>query len=1618
MFRAFLPAIVAAWWCLFGSSYAQAFRAGASAIDVTPMKFPVIQNGGFLERQIHLATEKLYARCLALDDGQTRMAIVVVDSCMIPRTLCDEAKALAYEKTGLPPDKILIAATHTHSAPSVMDHCLGSRADPDFTEFLPPKIAEAIVTAVDSLEPAKVAWSQVDAGAFTHCRRWITRHDSLLEDPFGQRTVHAMMHPGHENAQYVGPSGPKDPWLTFLSVRRTNGEPLALFGHFAMHYFGGHAGASADYFGHFVKQVKERLAPDSKDFVGILSQGTSGDIWRADYGEPKEDVSIEGYTKGLVDLVMEAHKELAFEADVDLAMAEKRIMLGRRLPNGERLTWARRLLGEMGDRRPQNRPEVYAEQAIFIHENPQEEVVLQAVRVGELAFAAMPNEVYALTGLKVRARSPISGTSTIELANGAAGYIPPPEQHALGGYTTWPARTAGLEVEAEPKIVDGVLALLEEVSGKPRRVEEEETSAYAKEVLSLKPYLYWRLGEMDYGQARDASGNERHGKHHGLLAMHLPGVDGVSFGGKYASHATHFAEGRIASSMNELPNGYTAIVWVWRGVASHGRLFQLADSLSIDADGHLILGDFKSDQLIPLKHWIPVTLVHQDQEVQAYVNGEPVVSGTLSGNPQPNELALGGPGFQGKLDEFAFFDRALTKAEIDALHRIARPQPDSPALSPEASLEQCRVDRGLQIELVAAEPLVRDPVAIDWGPDGKLWVTEMADYPYGMDGQGKPGGRVRYLTDSDDDGRYDTSTVFLDGLNFPTSAMPWRGGVLVTAAPEIFYAEDRDDDGRADYREALFEGFMEGNQQLRVNCLRWGLDNHVYAASGGHHAGFGAKNVIRSVKTGAEIPLGSRDLRMRPDEGWLEPASGPSQFGRVRDDWGNWFGVQNSFPLWHYVLPDRYLARNPHVPAPDPRKQLRGTNPQVYQIKAQQKRYHSFEQAGRFTSACGPCIYRDDFLYPREEGLTHAFTCEPFHNVVQHHHLRDDGVSFQGQCAPLDDNRDFFASADRWCRPVMARTGPDGALWIVDMYRYMIEHPDWLPEEGREELKPFYRFGENRGRIYRVFPKGKSPKPIKTLRDRPTKELVEGLTDSNGWVRDTSQRLMVERQEQDAVPFLKEFLSQPSKSYVRLQALATLSGLDAVEEETLLLACEDSHAAVRRWALRLIEDWDDAPFLERLLVKRGVDPNHKVRLQTALTLGELPGRVAGRALPVIMRALHHPDLDRFMAAAILSSAEAHFDMIVEDVQFKRAWRNEVFEGLLAMGVARGSMEEIWRGVLKLAENDPARFQLTGTALRLMKEAGENVSAIGEAPVRAEIDRLIMKARSLIADPALAAPLRKAAMSVCGYSEDKDQESEVLMKCVRVTEEETIVLAAIAALVRMEKWALLLKNWSSYLPNVRVKILEECFKHQSGVTAMMAALESELIQPMDLGANHKQRLLKHRNVAISDKAKLLIGRSPSSREEIMAARKPALQLKGEASKGREAFEQICSACHQLGGLGKNIGPDLRSLTNHTAEALFAAIIDPNRAVDPRHLAYTVTLKDSTTLFGMLGSETGNSLGVKALDGTETTVLKNQIVSLNSTQASFMPEGLDEGLTDQQLADLIAFVQKETEKPDAP
>ncbi|MFO0821257.1 MAG: LamG domain-containing protein [Pirellulales bacterium] len=694
-------------------------RVGAAIVDVTPVEFPVLVNGGMLSNSAAKVKTPLNARAVCLDDGRERIAIVVVDSCMIGRPLCDEIKQLAAEQTKLRPNRILISATHTHTAAAAMG-CLGTDADPRYVPFLRLKVAEAIVRAEQRLEPARVGWGVGDAAEFTALRQWVRRPDRLEKDPFGNFSVRANMHAGRNWDDATGEAGPEDPDLSLISFQAKDGRPLAILANFSMHYFSD-SPISADYFGLFCAGLEQAIAKraaaatraEASPFVGIMSHGCSGDIWRRDYTRPipapADDFTIDTYAAGLLQIALATYDKIEHRDVSDIAMSERRMTLNYRVPDLQRLEWARRIVEAMGDRPPKDTTEVYAREQILLHERQSTEIVVQGIRIGDIGIATTPNETYALTGLKLKLQSPLAKTMVIELANGGDGYIPPAEQHPLGGYNTWAARSAGLEVGAEAKIVAAGLEQLEKVAGLPRRRHQASAGPAAQAILSAKPVAYWRLDEMGPPRARDASGSQRDAFFEPgvLFFLEGPHSDRFSLAGE-KNRAAFFAGGRLTARVDALKENYSISFWFWNGMPTTARpvtgwLFGRGDDQGVSARseslglGGIVEGNSERQGKlwfvggddrdgapghagrteIARWTWHHVTLVREGRRVRVFLDGDPQPEIDVPDVVSPSEslaesLFFGGraesqDSWEGRLDEIAVFDRALTLAEIARL---------------------------------------------------------------------------------------------------------------------------------------------------------------------------------------------------------------------------------------------------------------------------------------------------------------------------------------------------------------------------------------------------------------------------------------------------------------------------------------------------------------------------------------------------------------------------------------------------------------------------------------------------------------------------------------------------------------------------------------------------------------------------------------------------------------------------------------------------------------------------------------------------------------------------------------------------------------------------------------
>ena len=465
--------------CVTGSHFAmaaesaQSLRAGAFAQDITPPEFPISVNGNMADALAKSAHDPIHARCLVLANQEATLAIVVCDSCMLPRELLDEAKRLASEKTGIPTSHILISATHSHSCPTSTG-VFQSDPDAKYVKFLPIQIAKGIEQAHRQLEPARVGWAAIDEPSQLFNRRWLLKPGETNEDPFGGRTDRAKMNPGYSNPQVDQQAGPVDPQVSLLSVQSREGRPIALLANYSLHYVGGVGGGllSADYFGEFCSRIGRHLgATEVKPaFVGIMSNGTSADVNNVNFSlksgpkrEPYEQIGI--VAEVVAQAAAKAHQGIQYHDSLPLKVREAEIELGVRRPSPDEVAAAEKRLAEVTERPLKGMSLIYSRETVLLSKYPATvKTKLQAIRIGQLGIVSSPCETFTETGLALKKESPLRSTFTIELANGYNGYLPTPEQHQLGGYETWRARSSYLATDAEPKIRSTLLGLLKAVA--------------------------------------------------------------------------------------------------------------------------------------------------------------------------------------------------------------------------------------------------------------------------------------------------------------------------------------------------------------------------------------------------------------------------------------------------------------------------------------------------------------------------------------------------------------------------------------------------------------------------------------------------------------------------------------------------------------------------------------------------------------------------------------------------------------------------------------------------------------------------------------------------------------------------------------------------------------------------------------------------------------------------------------------------------------------------------------------------------------------------------------------------------------------------------------------------
>jgi putative membrane-bound dehydrogenase-like protein len=965
---------------------------------------------------------------------------------------------------------------------------------------------------------------------------------------------------------------------------------------------------------------------------------------------------------------------------------------------------------------------------------------------------------------------------------------------------------------------------------------------------------------------------------------------------------------------------------------------------------------------------------------------------------------------------------------------LAAELPRIPPTSPADAMKTFQLKPGFRIEQVAAEPMVNSPVAMAFDEDGRLFVCEMRGYPLNAADQASS---IRLLVDEDGDGRFDQSTVYVDKMRWPSAVACWDGGIFVADAPEVWYFKDMDGDGRADgegdVRRKIFIGFGDDNCDGLLNSFTWSLDNRIEIATSSTGGTVSLLDEQGQPKPDTRpVSIRGRDIALDPRTLEFELTSGAMQHGMSFDDWGRKFVCGNHNPIQQVMYEERYLRRAPYVVAPPSRVEIceEGQSGPVYRTsplepwRVVRTRMRVTGQvkgaiegggtpAGYFTSATGVTIYRGTALPADMAGM--AFIGEVAGNLVHRRRLDADGLQFISR--RIDDKSELLTSNDIWFRPAQFAHGPDGALYVADVCRELIETPVSIPDDIRKHLDE--RSGIDRGRIYRIVGVDFKQPTFRKLAKASTDELVVTLAHPNAWHRQTASRLLYQRQARTAVPALVR-LAEAGNPLARLHALYVLDGLESLNDSIVARALDDRHPQIRRHAVRLserLETWPET--ITRRLYAMVDDDDLEVRYQLAFTLGMMPSDSERDA--ALVRLAERDGENSWMRFAVLVSlssgdVEAGLANLVSDEALRSSKAGNALFAALA-GVLGRQAGQIEPTLAALSESDNAlSLTLARSYLDGLVRSGrppKKVLASGDTQrLPALAKSLVNSSRQTAVDATKSPAVRARAIAMlplANFADVRDVLSQLLLDQQQPGEVQQAVLESLERFDDPRVAPLVIEAWPALSPRMRAVASETLFGRRASIVALLDAIEAGNFAARDVEPARRQWLAHSDDQAVRDRATKLFGDMSSGRRNTVVANyRTALQLSGDVDRGRAIFQKTCVSCHRLEGKGTEVGPSLTTAKNRGAEFILLNVLDPSREVNPQYVNYVLMTDDGRSVTGLIASETATSVTLRRAEGASETVLRSQIEQLQSTGLSLMPEGLEQQFDAQGMADLIAYL----------
>lgn len=978
-------------------------------------------------------------------------------------------------------------------------------------------------------------------------------------------------------------------------------------------------------------------------------------------------------------------------------------------------------------------------------------------------------------------------------------------------------------------------------------------------------------------------------------------------------------------------------------------------------------------------------------------------------------------------------ERPPTTTETQDAQPAAQPDfsselPKIPPRTPKESMKAIRLKSGFHAELVASEPLIRSPMAMDFDDYGRAYIVELPEYNQYASPTPHGKGAVKRLEDSDADGVFDKATVYVDNLDYPTAVACWDGGVLVGVAPDLLFCKDTDGDGRADVRQKLFTGFgTDKSGEGMLNSFRWRIDNRFHIPTG---LDGGEVVPVNNDQDAKPINVRGQHLLLDPRGMTIAATSGGGQHGMSLDDWNvHGFVCGNSEPAHLIMYDGRYLTRNPYLTAPAAAiniapdgkftKLMRISPVEPWRVLRTKLRKAGVipgsdeggTPSGFFTGATGITVYRGD-AWP-DEYRGNIFTGEVANNLVYRARLEPNGVGLTAYRA--DPDAEFLASADNWFRPVQFANAPDGTLYVLDMYRELIEGAAFIAPQILKHMDT--SAGANQGRIYRIAPDGFQFRAAPRLGDYTTIELVKLYEHPNGWHRDTASRLIYQRQDQTAVKPLRQLAANSTSPLARVLALYALHGLSALDADDVIGALKSETAAVRRQVLRLAESFSDQPHVSAAVLPLANDPELTVRYQAAFSLGAFAGDAATRQLKQLAVT---DGADSWFQLAVLSSIgnrrSEFLTALLNDGETRSLSHVRTMLMAIASQIGAANVPEELANFLKevdaLPETEkPLAEELMRTILAVRPSIRELLGDGGNERVLQLLAGLIRDAAAAAADEQKSPAQRAAAVRTLAAGKFADVE-ELFATLLASQQPQPVQAATLETLARFDETGiptLIQEAWPSLTPQLRATAIETWFTRPAWIETFLDAVEADVISRSDIDPARVSLLQKSEDKTLRERAaKLFAGTALARRQEVVDAYQKSLELHGDIDRGRTIFRKTCAACHKLEGFGESIGADLNAIKDRGTAAVLLNILDPNREVKPQFQAYVISLDSGVTITGMITAETANSLTLRKVDGTSQSILRVEIDELNSTNLSFMPEGIEKQIDEQGMADLLAYL----------